>query len=222
MSTDDAEIAYLRAVEDLFGALRGVPHILSPKDIHLARELWREGVPAEAVSAGVSEIIDRKRQAGDDEPVVSLSYCRHAIRKSARRMAEQRVGAHGEDSPQPPSQDTTAAAAALVERLNQAAARLSQGRPPVSHVVVRVARELATGLDSSPAGFESLAFDLEAALLDGCWSALEPGEQRRIEKSANGAARSSGATGTALERARRAFRDRELRALLDLPRLELD
>jgi len=51
-SDDELELEYYRAVEDLFATLRGVPHVISPKDFQLLREWWRDEVPLVAVDEG--------------------------------------------------------------------------------------------------------------------------------------------------------------------------
>ena len=107
---DDREISYYRAVEDLFATLRGVPHMLSPKDFHLLRSWWREGIPLAAVSAGATEVFARRRERGEIDPVVSLSYCRHAVKAHARRIADMRVGGHDAKG-EPPILDTASAVA---------------------------------------------------------------------------------------------------------------
>ncbi len=63
---DDAEIAYYRAVEDHFAALRGTPFLFSPKDFALLRRWWREGVPLAAVLAGIAEAWERRREREED------------------------------------------------------------------------------------------------------------------------------------------------------------
>ena len=89
---DEDELAYYRAVEDHFAALRGTPFLFSPKDFALLRRWWTEGVPLAAVLAGIGEIWERRREREAD-PVSSLSYCRHAVARQAKRLASARVGA---------------------------------------------------------------------------------------------------------------------------------
>ncbi|MEJ2582841.1 MAG: hypothetical protein P8127_14590 [Acidobacteriota bacterium] len=89
---DTREIAYYREIEDYFATLRGVPHVLSPKDFQLLREWWRDEIPLPAVRAALAEVFARRRDRGEPDPVVSLSYCRHAVKAHARRAAEMHVG----------------------------------------------------------------------------------------------------------------------------------
>ena len=42
MGTSEDELRYYRTVEDLFATLRGVPHVLSPRDFQLLRTWWRD------------------------------------------------------------------------------------------------------------------------------------------------------------------------------------
>ena len=95
---DDAEAAYYRAVEDHFAALRGTVFIFTPKDFALLRGWFREGVPLGAVIAGIDEAFERRRGEGAD-PVSSLSYCRHAVTRHARRLAAAHVGGPADAPP---------------------------------------------------------------------------------------------------------------------------
>jgi hypothetical protein len=217
MSEDEPELAFYAAVEDLFATLRGQPHVLSPKDFHLMREWWRDGVPLAAVGAGLAEVAARRSARGDDDPVVSLGYCRHAIRRHAKRLAEARVGA-GETLP---SIDAKENLDALADRLAGDAARLAPDLPAVAAAIdgvalaVRRARELAAG------ELEAHLAELETVLLARCREALPTALLDEILAAAASAAAASGAAGDALERTRRALIDRELRRRLGLPRLEL-
>jgi hypothetical protein len=79
-----------------------------------------------------------------------------------------------------------------------------------------------------PAGaLEEHLYSLESAMLAGCWRALPEEERRAIDLAvtrATAAIATAAATDTddeTRERMRLAVRDRELRSLLGLPRLEL-
>lgn len=221
MSDSDPEIDFLRAVEDLFSTLRGVPHTLSPKDIHLARGFWKDGIRLAAISAGVSEVIDRKRTAGDIEPVVSVSYCRHAIRRHAKRLADQSVGSRADEA-EASHAGARASVDSLISQLRTTAATHENRRAPVSTKIRDIAQELDNALNLDASEIESFVFGLETALIEGCWMALQDKEKQLIKETAMRSAVASGATGEAQVRAFRAFRDRELRTLLNLPRLEID
>ena len=73
MPETEEELAYYREIEDFFAAMRGVPHIVSPKDFQLLRGWWRDRIPLAAVAAGISEVFARRRDRNDRDPVVSLT-----------------------------------------------------------------------------------------------------------------------------------------------------
>ena len=212
------EIAFYRAVEDFFASLRGVPHALSPKDFQLLRAWWREGVPLLAVTSGVTEVFERRRERGDEDPVVSLSYCRHAVRSHARRLAEARVGASDDvDEVTAPSSDL----ASLVVSLRSTAAELEHRLPAASRAVAVIADRVDDLAPVEGGVADQHLFSLEAALLETCWKALPPEDRDRITGRVDDLVAGSGASPEAAARSRRALRDRELRRLLHLPRLEV-
>jgi len=220
MAPDDpAEIAYYREVEDLFAALRGVPHVLSPKDFQLMRSWWRGEVPMSAVRTGVTEVFARRLERGDAEPVVSLSYCRHAVAEHARRLAEMRVGTTA------PSHKDTLSAAEPIERLGQRLAAVADSarpsRPRVAEVIDRIRLEVDAAAKVDTAFVEEHLFALESTLLADCFGALEDDERRRLEERARADAEAITLAPEARDRTFRALRDRLLRTLLDLPRLEI-
>lgn len=218
MGNDRQELDYYRAVEDFFAAVRGRPHVLSPRDFQLLREWWRERVPLVAVTGGISEVFARRRDRGDDDPVVSLSYCRHAVRRQARRLAEMRVGA---TQPAAPEEPLRRSLADLIGCLRRVATTSKAQRPEVATVVGGISDRLGELRDLPAAVLEEHLFTLEAVLLESCWRVLADSERALIEGSAEAAAEAAGGSPETRERTRRAVRDRELRALLGLPRLEL-
>jgi len=219
MADDERELAYYRAIEDLFATLRGVPHLLSPKDFQLMRTWWRDDVPLEAVATGVTEVFARRRERGDGEPVVSLTYCRHAVRSHARRLAEMRVGEQrGEHA------ETGAGVADslrnLTSKLNEAVERARSARPTVAAVLERFVPQVENAATLPVRDLEEHLFALESAVLGACLGALDEESRTDIERRAR--ADVAAATPEAEERAFRALRDRLLRDLLGLPRLELE
>lgn len=216
MTDTDPEIEFLRTVEDLFATLRGVPHLLSPKDVHLARTWWKDGVPLPAVTAGVTEVMERRRDAGEGDPVVSLSYCRHAVRRHAKRLKEQHVGIHAErEAPR----DTDRLIKALSADLRHAS---DQTRfPETAAAIEAFAVQVDALVGAAPVLVDEQLFALETALLDACRRTLPPEVLGEVERSAEDVTIVSGAAGAALKRSRRAVLDRTIRQLLDLPRLEL-
>jgi hypothetical protein len=214
------EIEYYRAIEDLFASLRGVPHVLSPKDFQLMRSWWSEQVPMAAAVGGITEVFARRRERGDDDPVVSLSYCRHAVRKHAKRLAEMHVG---EESEEWALDDSTVAERlqALASALESAADRVAAELPGAAAAIRQIAGQLSRFEQMPLPALEDSLFSLETVLLDGVWRSLTEEERRPFETAMDDAAATSGAEGEAVERTRRAVRDRELRQQLDLPRLEI-
>ena len=218
---DDLEITYYRTVEDLFATLRGVPHILSPKDFHLLRQWWRDEVPLAAVRAGITEVFAKRRDRGEADPVVSLSYCRHAVRAHAKRIAEMHVGA-SDESGREPDFDAEDALRSLENELKAAAERQRNPRPRAADAIEGIAAAVGAARELPPAGLDEHLFALESALLATCLASLGIDECDELEGRARADAEASATTPEARDRAFRAFRDRLLRDLLALPRLELD
>jgi hypothetical protein len=217
---NDPEVAYYRAVEDFFATLRGVPHTISPKDFQLLREWWRDEVPLAAVRAGITEVFARRRERGEHDPVVSLSYCRHAVRKHARRVAEMQVGATDDDTSPPP--DPKPDLEALAADLKAVAARLRPEKPRIASIIDSIATAVETASELPVSALEEHLFALESALLANCLEALDEPSRQSLENRALNEAESTSATPQARDRTFRALRDRLLRSDLELPRLELD
>ena len=217
---DEKELEYYRAVEDLFATLRGVPHIISPKDFQLLREWWRDEVPLAAVRAGITEVFARRRERGEQDPVVSLSYCRHAVRKHGQRLAEMQVGASDDDSA--PLPDPKPQLEALAADLNAVAARSRSEKPRIADIIESIATAVETASELPVSALEEHLFALESALLANCLEALDEPSRRSLEERARHEAESTAATPQARDRTFRALRDRLLRGDLELPRLELD
>jgi hypothetical protein len=218
---NDEELKYYRAVEDFFAAARGVAHVLSPKDFQLLREWWRDGVPLTAVTSGIAEVIAKRRERDDPDPVVSLSYCRHAVRRHAKRLAEMHVGETAAETAGAADEPPTERVASLIESLRHAAERLQKRFPDAAKLIASIAETLTSVPDMPPAALEEHLYSLESVLLERCWQSLPPADRERITERSDEAAASAGADAAVRERTVRAFRDRELRRLLDLPRLEI-
>jgi hypothetical protein len=221
MTGDDSqELAYYRAIEDLFATLRGVPHVISPKDFQLLREWWRDEVPLIAARTGITEVFARRRERGELDPVVSLSYCRHAVRKHAQRLAEMHVGAPDDGSSPPP--DPIPALETLAADLEAAATRSRSENPRIADNIESIAAAVEMAAELPPSALEEHLFALESALLATCLEALDEPSRESLEKRARREAESTAATPEARDRTFRALRDRLLRSDLGLPRLELD
>jgi hypothetical protein len=218
---ENAEIAYYRAVEDLFSKLRGVPHLLSPKDFQLLRSWWQEAVPLEAVTAGVTEVMARKRLEDNADPVVSLGYCRHAVVRHAKRLAAARVGNSDAAHQAWDADEHRRQVEAVVRQLDDAADRHRADSPAVAEAIRDAARLVEAAASLSPGAADEHLYNVESQLVSACLAALQPDQLKKLIETARQEAAATGATGTAAERATAAFRDRELRRLLGLPRLEL-
>jgi hypothetical protein len=219
MADDDPELLYYRQVEDLFSSLRGAPHILSPRDFQLLRTWWREEVPLAAISAGLTEVFARQREREDADPVVSLSYCRHAVKKHAKELAALHVGrAQSPDRPASPD----GAARELTARLHEAERRLASDRPAVAEILGRTREQVeAAARELPPEQLDEHLFELESTMLAACWDAVSESERTAIDERAKAAASAAAATDDARRRSIRALRDRAIRDLLRLPRLDL-
>ncbi|MCP4896485.1 MAG: hypothetical protein GY906_05870 [bacterium] len=222
MVHDAREIEYYRQIEDLFATLRGTPHILSPKDFQLLRTWWTCDVPLTAVMAGMSEVFLHHRERQEKTPIVSLSYCRHAIERHARRLAEAAVGI-GEQGDVTPGEDEDRSEliAELTTTLRDRQGDLADEEPDAAQVVARIADQLERVGDLPSDQLEEHLYGLEQALLSGCLDALTPSTRETVENAARNRAQASGATGESLDRTLRAMLDREVRRHLNLPRLEL-
>jgi hypothetical protein len=214
---DDAEIAYYRAVEDHFAALRGTPFLFSPKDFALLRRWWREGVPLAAVLAGIAEVWERRREREED-PVSSLSYCRHAVARHGKRLLAARAGA-AETVAVP---DVAAALAALVAAIGDAEARWSD-QPSIRGVLGDLARAVTSvPADGDPAAIEKALADLELAALDALARALPADAWGAVEREVGESLDRLGVEPEVRERTRRALLLKAVRRLVGVPRLELD
>lgn len=220
MSASERELAYYRAVEDLFAELRGVPHTLSPKDFQLLRTWWREGVPLAAVVAGITEVFVRRREGGEADPVVSLRYCRHAVQRQAAHIAEMRVGA-GDGAEAAGLGEVRAELRRLEEMLARAESAQRCERPQVARILALARRQLGAAAELPAAEVDTYLFALETSLLEGCFHALDRGEAREIQALCREAAGPAGDDQETAERVQRTHRDRELRRRLGLPRIEL-
>jgi hypothetical protein len=213
---DEDELAYYRAVEDHFAALRGTTFLFSPKDFALLRKWWREGVPLAAVLAALGEVWERRRERAED-PVSSLAYCRHAVARHAKRLAVARVGAPEEGKPA----NFDAALQALAA--NVAARVVAWQHVPL---VAAVLGDLERAVVSLPTNLEGATLDgaladLEFTTLDALLGAL-PAEMRNVTISEVEAEMADLQLADEVrERTRHALVVKALRRLIGLPRLEV-
>ncbi|MGD1146408.1 MAG: hypothetical protein ABR961_00480 [Thermoanaerobaculaceae bacterium] len=213
---EDDEVAYYRAVEDHFAALRGTPFLFSPKDFALLRDWWRDGVPLAAVLAGVGEAWERRRERQED-PISSLSYCRHAVKRHAGMLAAAHVG--GPDHV--PEVDPAAALASLAMEIGDVAQRWKNA-PAVEALLKDLAHAVATlPSDREPEALDQTLADLEFASLDALYAALPPELRSGIERDVDSDLAGLAVEPEVWERTRRALSIKTARRLVGLPRLEL-
>jgi len=217
----DEELSFYRAVEDLFAAVRGVPHTLSPKDFQLLRGWWRDQVPLAAIANGITEVMAKRRDRGDQDPIVSLSYCRHAVGRHTKRLAEMHVGVSASDGQAEGAGAGKLALGELIKSLREISLSLRRRTPEVSAVIGQIADQLDRTPEMPPALLEEHLFSIEAVLLDRSWRALPEVDRNAIDERCAEAVDESLGTAATRDRTMRAIRDRELRTLLALPRLEL-
>ena len=213
---DEDELAYYRAVEDHFAALRGTPFLFSPKDFALLRRWWHEGVPLAAVLAGIGEVWERRREREAD-PVSSLAYCRHAVARQAKRLAAARVGAAQGHA----AFDVAGALRSLAGAVAQTTVAW-QEVPRVSAVLRDLQRAVATlPEDTGPAALDETLADLEFTALDALLVALPADRGEALAFKVDRELAGLGLAGDVRDRTRRALLAKALRRLIGLPRLEL-
>jgi len=221
MAPDDTpELDFYRAVEDLFSGLRGVPHVLSPKDFQLLRSWWSQQIPLSAVRTGVTEVFARRHERGEAEPVVSLSYCRHAVEAHAKRLAEMRIGAVADTGNA--VSVSTESIQRLASMLRACADTIRAERPRVATVIDRIGHEVGETAHIDDGFVEENLYALETSLLADCFEALDDEDRLELEERARSEADSVAVNPEARNRTFRAMRDRLLRNLLQLPRLEIE
>jgi hypothetical protein len=89
-------------------------------------------------------------------------------------------------------------------------------------VIDRINHEVRAAADIDSRLVEEHLYALETSLLVDCLDAFEDDDRRRIDERAHAEAESVAVSPEARERTFRALRDRLLRNLLDLPRLEIE
>lgn len=213
---DDEELAFYRAVEDHFARLRGTAFLFTPKDFALLRQWWREGVPLAAVLTGIGEVMARRRER-DGDPVSSLSYCRHAVTRHARRLASAGAGASAPAG----SLDARAALVACAAAVRAAASSWQHVAAVASGL-----EDLARAVEGLPGGAEPAALaealaGLERTSLEALAAVLPAELARRLEEGSEEGRAREGLAPEVRDRTRAAVRLKRLRELLQLPRLEL-
>jgi len=213
---DEDELAYFRAVEDQFAALRGTPFLFSPKDFALLRS-WRDGgVPLAAVLAGIGEVWERRRERGGD-PVSSLAYCRHAVARHARGLATARAGA--------PEPGTTVDVPATLRRLAAEVAAAAErwcAVPSVAAVLRDLERAIATFPSAGePAALDETLASLEFAAVEALARSLPAPQRQALAADVDGQLAGLNLEGDVRARTRRALLAKAVRRTVGLPRLEV-
>jgi len=210
------EAAFYRAVEDHFARLRGTPFLFTSRDFALLRRWWAEGVPLAAVLAGLGEVFER-RAAADGDPVSSLSYCRHAISRHARRLAARPPAEAGVAAV-----DTAATLARLVAEVRDAVQRW-QAHPSLAGELERVAAALASlSAASEPAALDEALARLELGVAEPLVAALPAAARARVAEAVANDLKGAVLAPEVRGRTERALRLRHLREVVGLPRLALD
>lgn len=211
------ELAYYRAVEDAFAALRGTVFIFNPKDFALLQGWWRAGVPLAAVMAGFAEVFERAHQREADPPS-SLAYCRHAVNRHAKRLAAAHVGGGAAA----PEVEVGPSLARLVRAVRETAREWE-----ASEAVAGVLETLARAIEGLPPGAPAAAVEatlehLEGGALESLLAALPAGEREAVRAGAQAQSLDPALAPEVAARSRRALLARAVRERIGLPRLELD
>ena len=222
-----ADEDYFQGVESRFAQLRGKPLLLSTRDVALVDEWWRLGIPLPIVLEAVESVFRRR---GEDEatqrPVLSLSYCRHAVAEAFEDWKESRLGSGGEGAATPgaePPPEPQAAAARLDTWV--AALRSRAGAPArdAAQALAALAAQLRGATPPSLAEAEAQLTELEDRLVADLLAALPNGERAALEERVE--ADLAPLRPRLTERAYHASREGQLREALrareDLPRLTL-
>jgi hypothetical protein len=211
------ELAYYRAVEDLFARLRGTPFLLTPKDFALLKRWWVEGVPLAAVVAGLGEAFAGRRERGED-PVSSLSYCRHAVARAAKRLAPGTRAREGA----PPTVNVEEALRALADDIGALAERWRAERAEWA-AALETLRDAMIGLPHGrpAADIAETLGRLEVAMLDVLAGCAPAHVAEQVEAALRAELQGLELPEEARARTERALRLRLWRETVGLPRLEL-
>jgi hypothetical protein len=189
---DAAEIEYFDRVEQHFARLRGSPLLLSPKDWALVAA-WREaGIPLRVVLETLDHVFRSRDKAEPGRPVLSLSYCKHAVQEAFEVWREGQLGAPSRGASavgsgaEPGLDDTACCLRRWADELRGAA-----DDPDLSQDALRTAGEgldhLARKLEGSePPSLAAVEEDLEQLedrLLDALLAHLEAAAQQELEQA---------------------------------------
>jgi hypothetical protein len=187
------EEAYFQAIERRFAQLRGTPLLLSPKDWTLVGTWHREGIPLRVVLEALESVFHARREGGGDRPrpVLSLSYCRHAVEEAFREWRESRLGA---PSGAPADDGGGGARAEEAARCLSGWAGELRGLHPVGDArgealeeaarqLEDLARELQSATPPTLAAAEERLEAVEDRMLDRLLALLDGDARRALERS---------------------------------------
>ena len=205
------ESRYHNAIESFFIDLRGSPLTFGPKDYHIAKEWYAEGIPLELVKRTVRELFARRDTQKDEErnkKVWGLSYCRRAV-KAAWRLQQEL---------QAPAASGDAAEIDVATRLANLAEALPAGLDGRDDLTMKI-RALAGDAEVVEAGLTRL----DREVVQRAAATLSAADAAAIERqlAASRDALAERLPADELERAGDRLREEILRRRLDLPVLSL-
>ena len=84
LESSEAQLYFL-AIEKVFLEERGSPLCLSPKDWHIARRWYEDGIPLDWVERTLHELFEKRRAKGTLDKVVNLRYCKRSVEAAWKR-----------------------------------------------------------------------------------------------------------------------------------------
>jgi hypothetical protein len=202
---DAGLIAYVAAVEACLTRARGKPHVLSPPDFSLVRELHAASVPLRRVLDAVERVCAASPRAA------SLAGCRRELQAAATRARAPSWAAAAEASASLLEQ-----ARARLERLRDA---LEGSNRPALASVAREARRLCAAWERDAERLPPLLQALDARVSEAALAALDPAERAELQARAAPAVRRQRGrvADDALDAGRRRALARAARERLGLP-----
>ncbi len=204
---------YFRAIEDLFIRLRGSPLLLSPADHLVARKWFEQRVPMEVVARALEGVFARRRERGASGKVSSLRYCRPAVEKEWKRVAQLQAADVRAQAPDPAEPEIELAA-----RLAVLCAQL-----PEQLQGVELWRQRITALSGEAETVEERLAALDAELIAEVDEALTESAARELDEAVKAALQAIAGrlTSEQLQAAGERLRRQLLRQRLGLPLLTL-
>jgi hypothetical protein len=213
---------YFRAVEEHFVRLRGAPLVLSPDDWHLAATWLERRIPLPVVLRAMSEVFETARARGRRKPVLSLSYCRHAVEEAHAAHLESAVGEARAGSASSRRRPLRERVVDWRERAESWGAEPRRDGMEMLDAVLAVVSDLDDGRCSADAAEKRLA-ELERGLLEAAARAFPQAERDDLMAGCEGrlAEYRDRMSPEVYARTRQRALEGELRRRLALPRLSL-